>query len=443
MYERLLPNAALEINGKRFTLTSDARQGARHRRGRAYERCAPAIGPVPGGYAWRGFPHTVWRMTVSSQDAPRDAVPDSVPAAEVAGPRLRAALEDIPAYLPGRPAAARADGRAVYKLSSNENPYPPLPGVLEAAVGAAGAFNRYPDLAAGELLAELSGHFGVPVSHLATGTGSVGVAQQLLQATAGPGDEVVYAWRSFEAYPIITQISGATSVRVPLTAGEEHDLDAMADAVTDRTRLIFVCTPNNPTGTAIGHTALSRFLDRVPSDVLVVIDEAYREFVRDDAAADGLALYRDRPNVCVLRTFSKAYGLAGLRVGFAVAHEPVAAALRKTAVPFGVSQIAQNAAIASLRAEPALLERVAALVAERTRVADALREQGWPVPDSQANFVWLRLGADTARFAAACEEAGVTVRPFAGEGVRITVAEPEANDVVLATAAAFRASAPS
>ncbi|MGW7292956.1 histidinol-phosphate transaminase [Streptomyces xiamenensis] len=376
-------------------------------------------------------------MTVSSQDTPRDAAPESA-AAEAAGPRLRAVLEDIPAYVPGRPAADRADGRAVYKLSSNENPYPPLPGVLEAVVGAAGAFNRYPDMTAGALLAELAAHFEVPVSHLATGTGSVGVAQQLLQATAGPGDEVIYAWRSFEAYPIITRISGATAVQVPLTDGEEHDLDAMAEAITERTRLIFLCTPNNPTGTALGHAELTRFLDRVPQDVLVVIDEAYREFVRDDAAADGIALYRDRPNVSVLRTFSKAYGLAGLRVGFAVAHEPVAAALRKTAVPFGVSQIAQNAAIASLRAEPALLERVAALVAERIRVTRGLRDQGWTVPESQANFVWLRLGADTARFAAACEEAGVMVRPFGGEGVRITVAEPEANDVVLATAAAFR-----
>ena len=218
--------------------------------------------------------------------------------------------------------------------------------------------------------------------HLATGTGSVGVAQQLLQSTAGPGDEVVYAWRSFEAYPIIVQITGATPVQVPLTSARCTTWTRWPAAVTDRTRLIFVCNPNNPTGTVVRRAELERFLDRVPSDVLVVLDEAYREFIRDAGVPDGIELYRDRPNVCVLRTFSKAYGLAGLRVGFAVAHEPVAAALRKTAVPFGVSQLAQDAAVASLRAEEALLVRVEALVAERARVHAALLAQGWTVPPS-------------------------------------------------------------
>jgi histidinol-phosphate aminotransferase len=351
-------------------------------------------------------------------------------------PKLRAALDGIPTYKPGKPAAA--DGPVAYKLSSNENPYPPLPGVLEQAVAAASNFNRYPDMACTGLLEELSERFGVPLSHLATGTGSVGVAQQLLQSTAGPGDEVIYAWRSFEAYPIITQISGAASVPVPLTSGEMHDLDAMAEAVTDRTRLIFVCNPNNPTGTVVRRAELERFLDRVPSDVLVVLDEAYKEFIRDADVPDGIELYRERPNVCVLRTFSKAYGLAGLRVGFAVAHEPVASALRKTAVPFGVSQVAQDAAIASLRAEEELLGRVGALVEERTRVYEALVAQGWTVPETQANFVWLRLGERTLEFAAACEKAGVVVRPFPGEGVRVTIGECEANDLFLRAAEGFR-----
>lgn len=351
-------------------------------------------------------------------------------------PKLRAALDGIPTYKPGRPAAA--DGPAAYKLSSNENPYPPLPGVLESAVAAAGALNRYPDLACTGLIAELAERFSVPLEHLATGTGSVGVAQQLVQSTAGPGDEVIYAWRSFEAYPIITQVSGATPVQVPLTSGEVHDLEAMLAAVTDRTRLIFVCNPNNPTGTVVRRAELEAFLDRVPSDILVVLDEAYREFITDAEVPDGLDLYRERPNVCVLRTFSKAYGLAGLRVGFAVGHEPVAAALRKTAVPFGVSQLAQEAAVASLRSEPALRERVDALVAERTRVASALAGQGWTVPESQANFVWLRLGDRTTEFAAACERAGVVVRPFAGEGVRVTIGESAAMDLFLRAAEEFR-----
>ncbi|MGP3969851.1 histidinol-phosphate transaminase [Streptomyces sp. 6N223] len=370
----------------------------------------------------------------SSQPAPRQV-------------RLRAALEDIPTYVPGRPPAHEV----AYKLSSNENPYPPLPGVLETAVEAAGSLNRYPDLHCSRLLAELAEHHRVPVGHLAAGTGSVALTGQLAQSVAGPGDEVVYAWRSFEAYPIVTQVAGATSVRVALTAGEEHDLDAMAEAITERTRLVFVCSPNNPTGVAIRRGPLERFLDRVPGDVLVVLDEAYREFVRDErsetgvppaegggSVPDGIELYRERPNLCVLRTFSKAYGLAGLRVGYAVAHEPVAAALRKTAVPFGVSQIAQDAAVASLRSEAALMRRVAALVEERARVAEALAAQGWTVPESQANFVWLRLGEATADFAAACEKAGVTVRPFPGDGVRITIGEREANDLLLGVAAEFR-----
>ncbi|MFE2290666.1 histidinol-phosphate transaminase [Streptomyces sp. NPDC059452] len=351
-------------------------------------------------------------------------------------PKLRAELDGVPAYVPGKPAAA--GGPVAYKLSSNENPYPPLPGVLESAVAAAGSFNRYPDMACTGLVSELSDRFGVPLSHLATGTGSVGVAQQLLQATSGPGDEVIYAWRSFEAYPIITQVSGATSVKVPLTSGEVHDLDAMAEAITDRTRLIFVCNPNNPTGTVVRRAELERFLDRVPSDVLVVLDEAYKEFIRDADVPDGIEIYRDRPNVAVLRTFSKAYGLAGLRVGFAVAHEPVAAALRKTAVPFGVSQLAQDAAVASLRAEDELLGRVGSLVAERNRLSEELVRQGWTVPESHANFVWLRLGERTLDFAAACERAGVVVRPFKGEGVRVSIGESEGNDLFLKTAEAFR-----
>ena len=234
------------------------------------------------------------------------------------------------------------------------------------------------------------------------------------------------------------QTSGARSVTVPLLADEHHDLDAMAGAITDRTRLVLVCSPNNPTGTAVRRAELERFLDRVPADVLVVIDEAYREFVRDPDVPDAIDIYRDRPNVAVLRTFSKAYGLAGLRVGFAIAHEPVADALRKTAVPFGVSGLAQVAATASLAAEDELLERVAALVVERTRVLDALREQGWGhVPASEANFVWLRLGEHTDEFAAACEAVGVVVRPFTGEGARVSIGEVEANDLFLRVAKGF------
>jgi histidinol-phosphate aminotransferase len=355
-------------------------------------------------------------------------------------PRLRGALDGIPTYKPGRAAGAR-DGAASFKLSSNENPYPPLPSVLDVVTAEASRFNRYPDLFATGLITAIAERFDVPASHVATGTGSVGVLQQVIQSVATEGDEVVYAWRSFEAYPIVVQISGASSVTVPLLADERHDLDAMASAITDRTRLVLVCSPNNPTGTAVRRDELDRFLDHVPSDVLVVIDEAYREFVRDPDVPDALEVYRDRPNVAVLRTFSKAYGLAGLRVGYAVAHGPVAEALRKTAVPFGVSGLAQAAAVASLRAEDELLERVELLVKERSRVHDALREQGWSqLPAAEANFVWLRLGERTMDFAAACAAAGVVVRPFSGEGARVTIGEPEANDIFLSVAAEFSSS---
>jgi histidinol-phosphate aminotransferase len=249
---------------------------------------------------------------------------------------------------------------------------------------------------------------------------------------------VLFAWRSFEAYPLLIWATGATPVQIPLR-DERHDLEAMAGAVTDRTRLIFVCNPNNPTGTAVHRAELERFLDRVPGHVLVVLDEAYREFVDDTGVPDGIACYRDRPNVAVLRTFSKAYGLARLRVGYAVAHPPVAAALRACAVPFGVNGLAQAAARASLNAGSELLERVQTLVAERARVTRALRAAGWSVPDSHANFVWLRLGSRTPAFADACEAAGVMVRPFGDEGARITIGTPEENDHLLKIAGDWRA----
>ncbi len=350
--------------------------------------------------------------------------------------RLREALAAVPSYKPGKPAGAREDMTA-YKISSNENPYPPLPSVLKVVQDAAGQMNRYPDMAVTELTLALAERLGVPPEDIATGTGSVGVLGQLIAASCDPGDEVIYAWRSFEAYPILVALAGATSVQVPLDPDARHDLAAMTAAITARTRLILICTPNNPTGPVVHQGELDEFLETVPGDVLVVIDEAYVEFVTDDQAPDTLATYAGRPNVAVLRTFSKAYGLAGLRVGYAVAHEPVAAALRKTAVPFGVSTIAQQAAIASLGAFDELKERVDLLVGERQRVVSGLRHQGWHIPQTQANFVWLPLGADAQAFTAAADRVGLVVRCFAGEGVRATVAETEANDRLLRVARDF------
>src|SRR5690606_13862455 len=293
-----------------------------------------------------------------------------------------------------------------------------------------------PDPAAAELTAALARRFHVPEEHVALGAGSVGLLQQLLEATAEPGAEVVYAWRSFEAYPLLTGLAGATPIHVPLRE-ETHDLEALAAAVTDRTRMVFVCNPNNPTGTAVRETELAEFLDTVPEHVLVVLDEAYREYVQDPRVPDGVQLYRDRPNVAVLRTFSKAYGLAALRVGFLIGHPQVVDAVRKTLVPFAVNHLAQAAAVASLAAEQELLERVAVTVKERERVRAALLADGWTVPETEANFVWLRLGEDTLDFAAACEQAGIAVRPFAGEGVRVSIGLPDDNDAFLTVARTY------
>jgi histidinol-phosphate aminotransferase len=349
-------------------------------------------------------------------------------------PRFRPILDQFIPYKPGQTASAR-DGRS-FKLSSNESPFGPLPSVVKVIAEAAGQVNRYPDDGAAELTEAISARFGVPASHVAVGCGSVGLTQQLLETVGEPGAEVLYAWRSFESYPVLSELAGATSVRVPLR-DEAHDLPAMADAITDRTRLIFVCNPNNPTGTVVHRAELEEFLGRVPEDCLVVLDEAYSEYMRDADVPDGLRLYRDRANLAVLRTFSKAYGLAGLRVGFMVAHERVAAAVRKTKLPFTVNALAQAAAIASLEAEAELLERVEAVVKERDRVRGELQGQGWTVPPTEANFVWLRLGGDTADFAEACDRTGVSVRPLGADGARVSIGDRDANDALLAVARAY------
>jgi histidinol-phosphate aminotransferase len=343
---------------------------------------------------------------------------------------LRPVLGSLPAYVPGRTVPG------AIKLASNETPYPPLPHVLSRIADAAANANRYPDNGSAALTAALAARYGVGAEQLAVGCGSVSLCTQLVQAVADADDEVVYAWRSFEAYPIIAAVSGASSVQVPLRA-HVHDLDEMAARVTGKTRLLFVCNPNNPTGTAVGRDALLRFLRAVPPDVVVALDEAYREFVTDPDVPDGLSLLDEHPNLIVLRTFSKAYGLAGLRVGYAIAADRrLAAALRQTQVPFAVTSVAQEAALASLEpaAEAQLMARVADVVAERSRVYDALVSLGYEVPPTQANFVWLPLGDATVAWAAGCEERKVIVRAFAGSGVRITIGSPEENDALLAAA---------
>ncbi len=322
------------------------------------------------------------------------------------------------------------------KLASNETPYPPLPHVLARVAEAASGMNRYPDNYSAVLSATLAARFGVTEDRVAVGCGSVSLCTQLVQAVADAGEEIIYGWRSFEAYPIIAAVSGAAAAQVPLR-DHLHDLEAMQARITDRTRLVFVCNPNNPTGTAVGRDALLAFLRSVPDNVVVALDEAYREFVTDPDVPDGLSLLDAHAGVVVLRTFSKAYGLAGLRVGYAIASDPrITAALRQTQVPFAVSTVAQEAALASLetRAEAQLLARVDEIVAERSRVSGCLRALGYQVPHSQANFVWLPLGEATTQWAAGCEQRKVIVRPFAGEGVRVTISSSEENDRFLSAA---------
>ncbi len=359
--------------------------------------------------------------------------------ADAAPIRIRSEIASLPPYKQGKQAGADA-----FKLSSNENPFDPLPSVV-AALTAQTAVNRYPDATARRLRERIAERYDTVPEGVHIASGSVAIIAQLLLAVTEPGDEVVYAWRSFEAYPGLALVAGAKSIAVPLTADFRHDLPAMSAAVTDRTRAIILCTPNNPTGGVLTRAEVEDFLATVPTDVLVILDEAYAEFVRDAEAVDGheSGFLAAHPNVVMLRTFSKAYGLAGLRVGYAVGHPRVLDAARSTAIPLSVTAQAESAALASLDAEDELLERVEHIVERRTRLITGLRQLGWVVPDSQANFVWLPAGDATIAAAEIFEDGGVIVRPFAGDGLRISVGEEESIEPILRLAAEALAQVPS
>lgn len=346
------------------------------------------------------------------------------------GVRLRPEIVAVPPYKQGRPAPA--DG---YKLSSNENPYPPLPSVVEAVAATLGDLNRYPNAGGADLRARLAERHGVALEQVHLGSGSVALLAQLIMAAAGAGDEVVYSWRSFEAYPGLVTATGATSVQVPNRPDGSHDLAAMADAITDRTRVVIVCTPNNPTGTIVTADAFAAFMERVPGDLLVLLDEAYYEFVTDDASVDGIPLLQRYPNLVVLRTFSKAYGLAALRIGYAVGPAAVLDAARSAAIPLSVTDASRVAALAAIDAEDELMERVARIAMRRDRLREALIEQGWNVPEAQGNFVWLPTGEQTAAANDAFFDAGLTVRAFPPEGIRVSVGEDESVEELLRVAA--------
>lgn len=360
---------------------------------------------------------------------------------------VRPVFDTLPSYAAGKPPAP-VEGLTRYKLSSNENPLGPVPEVARV-LAEFDAVHRYPDPLSTALRTALAGQLGVDAEDIVTGAGSLGALNQIIKTFAGVNadgvqDEVIYAWRSFEAYPILVGIMGARSVQVPNLPNGAHDLDAMATAVTDRTRLILVCTPNNPTGPAVTESQIRSFLAKVPATVPVVIDEAYFEFCAassipegEEPPLNGLDIYRDYPNVIILRTFSKAQGLAGLRVGYSISHPQITRHLRVAATPFAVSALAERAAVASIEHQEAVMARVRHIVAERERVTARLRELGYEFPSTYANFVWLPLGERTGEFVDLMNRNALSVRAFGSEGVRVSIGEVEANDRFLSLCELF------
>ncbi|MDJ1371739.1 histidinol-phosphate transaminase [Gulosibacter molinativorax] len=340
--------------------------------------------------------------------------------------KLRAEILAQRAYQQGKPAPANS-----FKLSSNEVHFPPLESVQKAVTESV-ITNRYPDASAAAVREALAEHYGVNAENVIVGAGSVSLLYQAVQAAASVGDEVIYPWRSFEAYPGMVTLTGATSVPVALRRDGTTDLDAVLEVITDRTRLIIVCTPNNPTGPVLGQREFEKFMEKVPSDLLVIADEAYIEFVTDPNALNATRLLADYPNLVVARTFSKAYGLAGMRVGYMLGHPEIMRAFNTTAIPFLISAQAQAAALAVMREPEAIRQRVNEISARRDEVRRALLDQGWPVPDAQANFVWLPCGAQTEAVADILREGGIIARAFPGDGIRISIAEEESVTPLLA-----------
>lgn len=354
--------------------------------------------------------------------------------------RARPALDALPVYKPGKAAIQAEEEHGIkdaIKLASNENPYAPVPTVQAAIVDAISGVNRYADHRASGVRDALANWLNVTPDQVTVGCGSVGLLQQLALAYLDPGDEVVYPWISFEAYPIAVKTMGGVPVTVPLV-DHEFDLDAVAAAVTDRTKIVMLATPNNPTGTAVSTEAIAEMLAKIPDDVLVLVDEAYREFA-DPAFGDPVQDLVGRfDNVVVSRTFSKAYGLAGLRCGYAVGHPEVITNLDKVLVAFAVNAAAQAGAIAALESLDEIQPKIDLLLAERTRIVDALTAAGWSLPDAQANFVFLATGERTDELYLHLEKRGIVTRPFTGVGIRVTVGSPDQNDRFLSALAEVR-----
>ncbi|MEM7413584.1 MAG: histidinol-phosphate transaminase [Myxococcota bacterium] len=356
----------------------------------------------------------------------------------VVKPHIRA----LAPYEPGKPPEEleRELGiEGAIKLASNESPLGPSPKAIAAVREALEESHRYPDGACFELRARLAAHFGVAQNQFVFGCGGDEVLELVAKSFLGPGDEAVYAWPSFAMYPIVIQGMGATPVAVPLDGDFAHDLDAMRAAITERTRVVFVCNPNNPTGTSMGAEAFDAFVASLPEDVVLFVDEAYREFVRREDFPDALSWVARRPGTLVMRTFSKIYGLAGLRVGYGLGGPELIDYLNRARHPFNVNRLAEAAAVAALDDEDHA-ERTRALndegIAYLTRELGALGCRVWP---SDANFVLVEAGADAFE---RLQREGVIVRPLAGFGmpnhIRVSIGLPEENERLVKTLARLR-----
>lgn len=347
--------------------------------------------------------------------------------------RPRSGVDAIPAYRAGRTPGDLASRGVVdpTRLASNEAPYGLLPAVRAVLERESASVNRYPSVRAADLRAALAGRLGVDASSVTVGPGSAGLLWQLGQAFLDDGDRVVVPWPSFEAYPQVATLMRAELDRVPL-AGGTADPAAIAARIDERTKMVVLAEPNNPTGTLVGEAGVAALVAATAGRCLLVLDEAYVEFVRRADAADAVGLARAHDHVVVLRTFSKAHGLAGLRVGYAIGSPAVVDYLDRVAPPFSVSSAAQAAAIASIGATDELAARVDAVVGERERVTAELRSAGWPVEDSSANFVWLAAGRWAEPLAAALEDDAVITRAIRDEGLRVTIGARADNDRFLA-----------
>jgi len=319
-----------------------------------------------------------------------------------------AAVKRIPVYPAG---AGYAQTGPLVLLESNESPYPPLPEVVAAAAAAIEGANRYPDPNSSALREALSARYGVPVEQITLGNGSCDVLLAAGLALLEPGAELVYAWPSFSVYPQLEAISGARAITVPLDAQERIDLDALAGAVTAATRLVIVCNPNNPTSTAVTLARIREFLADLPANVCVILDEAYCEFNSLDPPDASLELLTEHANLVLLRTFSKVYGLCGLRVGFALCGSPeLPAALKLIRQPFFANAAAQAAALEALAHPEEVTRRVQSARTARAELSESLRGLGLSTAESQANFVWFDLGRDDAEIVAGLAQRGIMVR---------------------------------